>query len=631
MKLNALSCAKGLILLQAWGTASSWLLSWVNQFNPLGFSVATCATLFVAFPWILKSFPKALQTVRWQSWMRYPHRLWRRPSLLQFLPFWFFLFAGLAFAGGSIYPPTLYDALTYRLPRVLAWWMENHWFWIPTPNDRQNLSAPGFEWATATLFLIFRTDRLLFLPNILGYLLLPGLFFSAARSFGLPSKMSWIGMWFLPLGYCFVCQAASIGNDHYGAVFALSTLALAGQMKKYPSVQTAFWPILAAALLTNIKASNVALAPCLLTPLIGKLLRLLTSKPMTMLAITIFALSISFLPTAILNQNNAGHWSGAVSSDLKIKKPIAGLVGNLFQVSQDNLAPPVLPPAMAINRWLKSELEPSSLMRWIHSGFPRFSIGFRELLQEEGTGIGPFHFLLFLFALLCVFARPLRPDSAPTSDIMLIGFFSLAALLALFTQLGTEAAARIIAPFYPPLFLLTLSLLPRSPVSRHPYLVFWVTLAALSAMPLSILNPSRPKIPAPWILACVERIPGLPSSSLNRIRLVYQVYASRNDPFHSLRKHIPENINLIGLINSGDDNETSLWRPYGHRRVLSVFEETANPKVFPDTEAWIARRHIADALTKDTVWSKTWIEKATCPITLKASVGVEDWVLFLRR
>ena len=630
MKLNALSCAKGLILLQAWGTASSWLLSWVNQFNPLGFSVATCATLFVAFPWILKSFPKTLQTVRWHSWMRYPHRLWRRPSLLQFLPFWFFLFAGLAFVGGSFYPPTLYDALTYRLPRVLAWWMDNHWFWIPTPNDRQNFSAPGFEWATAPLFLIFRTDRLLFLPNIFGYLLLPGLFFSAARSFGLPPKMSWIGMWFLPLGYCFVCQAASIGNDHYGAVFALSTLALAGQMKKYPSVQTAFWPILAAALLTNIKASNVALAPCLLTPLIGKIFRLFTSKPLPMLAITIFALIVSFLPTAILNQHNAGHWSGSRSSNLKIKEPIPGLIGNLCQVSQDNLAPPLLPPAMGINRWLQRVVEPSSFVRWIHTGFPRFTIGYRELLQEEMAGIGPFHFLLFLFALLLVVARPVRLASSATPDILFIGISSLAALLALFTQLGTESTARVIVPFYPPLFLLALSLLPHRN-TYHPILVLWVTLAGISVLPLSVLNPSRPKIPASWILASVEHISALSPSSIDRIRLVYQVYASRNDPFHSLRKYIPENVRLVGLINNGDDNETSLWRPYGHRRVLSVFEDTANPKVFPDTEAWIARRHIADALNKDAVWSKTWTEKATCPISLKASVGVEDWVLFLRR
>jgi hypothetical protein len=508
--------------------------------------------------------------------------------------------------------------------------MENSWFWIPTPNDRQNFSAPGFEWATAPLFLIFQTDRLLFLPNICGYLLSPGLFFSAARSFGLPPKISWIGMWFLPLGYCFVCQAASIGNDHYGAVFALSTLALAGQMKKYPSVQTAFWPILAAALLTNIKASNVALAPCLLTPLIGKIFRLFTSKPLPMLAITIFALIVSFLPTAILNQHNAGHWSGSRSSNLKIKEPMPGLIGNLCQVSQDNLAPPLLPPAMGINRWLQRVVEPSSFVRWIHTGFPRFTIGYRELLQEEMAGIGPFHFLLFLFALLLVVARPVRLTSSATPDILFIGISSLAALLALFTQLGTESTARVIVPFYPPLFLLALSLLPHRN-TYHPILVLWVTLAGISVLPLSVLNPSRPKIPASWILASVEHISALSPSSIDRIRLVYQVYASRNDPFHSLRKYIPENVRLVGLINNGDDNETSLWRPYGHRRVLSVFEDTANPKVFPDTEAWIARRHIADALNKDAVWSKTWIEKATCPISLKASVGVEDWVLFLRR
>ena len=630
MKLNALSWAKGLIILQAWSTASSWILSLGNQFNPSGFIVAAFVTLFAALPWILKSFPKALQTIRWHAWRRYPQRLWRRPSLLRLLPFWFFLYAGLAFAGGSLYPPTLYDALTYRLPRVLAWWMENHWFWIPTPNSRQNLSAPGLEWITAPLFLVFKSDRLLFLPNIFGYLLLPGLFFSAARSFGLPSRMSWIGMWFLPLGYCFVCQAASIGNDHYGAVIALSTLALAGQMKKCPSVQTAFWPILAAALLTNIKASNVALAPCLLAPLIGKIFRLLASKPLPMLAITIFALLISFLPTAILNQRNAGHWSGSVNSDLKIKEPIAGVVGNLCQVFQDNLAPPLLPPAMEINRWLQRVVEPSSFIRWIHTGFPRFTVGFRELIQEEMAGIGPFHFLLFLFALLLIVARPWRLTSSPTPDILFIGISSLAALLALFTQLGTESTARIIAPFYPPLFLLALSLLPHRN-SFHPILVLWVTLAGISVLPLSILNPSRPKIPASWILASVKHISALSPSSIDRIRLVYQVYESRNDPFHSLRKHIPENVKIIGFVNNGDDNETSLWRPYGHRQVLSVFEETANPRFFPETAAWVARRHIADALIQDSIWAKAWREAGTFPVSMKASAGPEEWVLFLPR
>jgi hypothetical protein len=401
-------------------------------------------------------------------------------------------------------------------------------------------------------------------------------------------------------------------------------------MKKYPSVQTAFWPILAAALLTNIKASNVALAPCLLTPLIGKIFRLFTSKPLPMLAIAIFALIVSFLPTAILNQHNAGHWSGSRSSNLKIKEPMPGLIGNLCQVFQDNLAPPLLPPAMGINRWLQRVVEPSSFVRWIHTGFPRFTIGFRELLQEEMAGIGPFHFLLLLLALLLVVARPVRLTSSATPDILFIGISSLAALLALFTQLGTESTARIIAPFYPPLFLLALSLLPHRNVS-HPTLVLWVTLAGISVLPLSVLNPSRPKIPASWILAAVEHISALSPSSIDRIRLVYQIYKSRNDPFHSVRKHIPENVKIIGLVNNGDDNETSLWRSYGHRQVLSVFEETANPRFFPETEAWVARRHIADGLIQDSIWAKAWREAGTFPISIKASAGVEYWVLFLPR
>jgi hypothetical protein len=285
---------------------------------------------------------------------------------------------------------------------------------------------------------------------------------------------------------------------------------------------------------------------------------------------------------------------------------------------------------MGINRWLQRVVEPSSFVRWIHTGFPRFTVGFRELIQEEMAGIGPFHFLLFLFALLPIIARPWRLTSSSTPDILFIGISSLAALLALFTQLGTESTARIIAPFYPPLFLLALSLLPHRN-AFHPILVLWVTLAGISVLPLSVLNPSRPKIPASWILASVKHISSLSPSSIDRIRLVYQVYKSRNDPFHSLRKHIPENVKIIGLVNNGDDNETSLWRPYGHRQVFSVFEETANPRFFPETEAWVARRHIADALIQDSIWAKAWREAGTFPVSMKASAGAEEWVLFLPR
>jgi hypothetical protein len=342
-------------------------------------------------------------------------------------------------------------------------------------------------------------------------------------------------------------------------------------------------------------------------------------------------LAVSFLPTAFLNYRYAGHWSGVLESSLKVSRPAAGLVGNLIQLTQDNLAPPVLPPAMEVNRWLQKNIEPSPLIQWARSGFPRMSLGFRELLQEEGAGIGPFHFLFFLFALIFVFIRFVRLGALPAPGTLILGFCSIAAMLALFTQLGAEATARILTPFYPVFFLAALAWVSPCGQRGRCRLIVWTTLTAISVLPLSILNPSRPKLPVSWILNAVERAPGLSASSLDRIRLVYAVYQTRNDVFFPIRRQIPDEARVVGLFNNGDDNETSLWRPYGGRRVISVAENFVEISELPRAQAWVARRWVADRLNQDSVWAHAWREVGTFSLAMKASVGPENWVLYLPR
>ena len=73
-------------------------------------------------------------------------RCWRfrRP-----LPMVFAALAGLSLLGGLLHAPGNYDALTYRLPRLLHWLADGHWHWITTPNLRMNLSATNSEWLLA--------------------------------------------------------------------------------------------------------------------------------------------------------------------------------------------------------------------------------------------------------------------------------------------------------------------------------------------------------------------------------------------------------------------------------------------------------------------------------------------------
>jgi len=140
----------------------------------------------------------------------------RRP-----LPLIFFIAVLLGLAGGLIYPPNNYDALSYRIPRVLSWISNGSWYWIPTANDRMNYSGAVQEWLFSPLLITFQSDRLLFIVNVVSFALLPGLVFSLFRGLGILPRVAWWWMWLVPLCMGIVLQAGGIGNDLLGAFFFL--------------------------------------------------------------------------------------------------------------------------------------------------------------------------------------------------------------------------------------------------------------------------------------------------------------------------------------------------------------------------------------------------------------------------
>ena len=92
--------------------------------------------------------------------LRKQRRRFRRTFPLAFL-----ILALLAILGGALHPPSNYDALAYRVPRVLHWLAEGQWHWIYTDFQRVNTRACGIEWLSAPLIAFTKTDRLLFLIN----------------------------------------------------------------------------------------------------------------------------------------------------------------------------------------------------------------------------------------------------------------------------------------------------------------------------------------------------------------------------------------------------------------------------------------------------------------------------------
>jgi hypothetical protein len=560
------------ILVSAACVSAGWILSALHQVNLAGYAVfffVLAVVLAVAYKRPRREGPAARARTG-AKWAPRILRRFRRP-----LPLLFLLTAVLAFAGGAVHAPNNYDALTYRFPRMLHWWAASGWHWIATPNLRMNVSGTGFEWLMMPLFVVTHSDRFFFLINTVSYLLLPSLVFLAFAAAGLPRRVAWFWMWLLPAALCYAMQAGSISNDTIAVIYFLSAIYFALQARRTGNVRNLWLAFLAAGLLTGVKASNL---PLLLPvawafwPVLGLLKRRLASS----VAVVLLSMLVSFLPTAALNQHFTGNWGGDPKNTarIQVQKPLAGILGNGLQLGLQSLEPPFLPLAHSAAVWVWDRF-PERLQTILKKDFPCFVVGFGELPQEESAGVGIGITVIGIISLVAALRdrrrNPARPTVLAGSQGLGIGLLTWVALLVYMLKLGSEATSRLIAAYYP-LLLLPLLLNPAQSflVRQRRYKTLAVCVAMIALMAV-ILTPSRPLWPAEGFFDwAAHRVPK--NALIERGKLVYSIYYSRNDLFASIRQSIPPSVPVIGLIEGGDDAESSLWRPFGARRVTHVLE-----------------------------------------------------------
>jgi len=121
------------------------------------------------------------------------------------------------------------------------------------------------------------------------------------------------------------------------------------------------------------------------------------------------------------------------------------------------------------------------------------------------------------------------------------------------------------------------------------------------------------------------------SPQFNRVREVYQTYSQRDNCWDPILTTLPPNIETLGFFSHGDDLEAPLWKPFGLRRILSADEKDITTNDLPSAGAWLARRPIAEFLQSNHEWQLHWREAGIQSIAQKASVGGEEWALFLPR
>jgi len=622
-----------LALLWVWICAvlncAGWGLSAGHALNGWGYAAVILAGLLLLLFWRQTVVPTGSLAYHESRFLR---RI-RRP-----LPLAFLVLTGLMILGGLLYSPSNYDGMTYRVPRVLHWLAADQWHWIHTVYPRVNARACGIEWVSAPLILFSHSDRLLFLINVVSFLLLPGLVFSVFTRLGVRPRVAWHWMWIVPTGYCFLLQGGSSGNDLFGAPFVLAAIDFALRARTSHRARDFFGSILAAALMTSAKTSDLPLVLVWAVAIMPSW-RLMFRWPVKLALVGLVAIACSFLPMAALNQYYCADWTGWKSEGECAKSnPPLRLAANVVLVTLQNFTPPVFPLAGKWNAFATNHIPADLSMRLHQTVVEPEAVEFHldEMQIEENAGLGFGVCLLLLLSAVAAAVHRGSLFSAGRLDSRFViwqtslRWLPLISLLALLSQSEVFPISRILAPYYALLLPVCLAGAGQNWVVTRRWWRAAVKVVFLLAALLLIISPPRPLFPANTIFAALSaRHPD--SHLLARADTIYTLYHQRSDAFAPVLAEVPPDVRILGLFTY-DDPEASLWRPFGRRRILHIRPE--------DTDDYLKSEGIEYVLIdsgKLANWfhetPAEWVQrqKATVvkkiPLTLRASEGSVDWWL----
>ena len=613
----------------AYLNGTGWVLSGLHALNAWGYAAALLVGLGLLAVW------RKTSGVHLFDHLRGPvlRRRFRRPFPLAYL-----ILTGLILFSGVLYAPSNYDAMAYRLPRMLHWLAAGQWHWIHTIFPRLNGRACGVEWVLTPLIALTKTDRLLFLTNIISYLLMPGLIYSVFTRLGVRRRTAWHWMWIMPTGYCFLVQAGGLGNDVFGVPLALAAFDFALRAKSSGSARDFFTAILAAAMMTAAKTSNL---PLLLPWGIAMLScwRLVFRWPVRLAAVAVLAVFASFLPMAALNTHFAHDWTGLKSEGSSVvNDPPLRLVSNVIMVAIQNLVPPVFPWYKNWDQAVQNALPPALNQRlrlaYVEPGAAGFKLD--SMQTEENAGLG-FGVTLLLLASVVAATRQngwklfhWQFDSPAATGLTLLRWAPWISVLALLEQSTIFTIARVLTPYYG---LLLPALLAGPAQARLVRQGWWRLLAGavfIMALGLLAVLPARPLFPAQSLLAALPS--GAARSPLVQLaQRTYEIYSQRHDAFAPVLALLPPDAKTLGLFTY-DDPEAALWRPFGSRKIEHVCP--------PDTAADLKQKGIHYVLInpqKLEAWfhqpAADWVRSLggtvvqIIPLDIRVSDGPQDWWL----
>lgn len=553
-------------------------------------------------------------------------RIWKQappPERARFLAAWASpwpcLIVLLILTQIALYPPTMHDSLSYRLPRIFMALQEGKITNLVTPDWRMNSMPWGWE-MMAMPFAIINQINYVKIVNLIAFLLTYQILFDFSykgdtKESERRARLTAIAFATAPV---IITQASSTSNDLYtGALLLIGAYFI----RKYEEKPSQF-PVMAS-LLALLLAANVK--PQFLVFGAAWLAWWLFSPSTPWRAVSWKVLAIAFLPYLIVSPilllvsnymshgallgDSTGQLTGAKTTPIVMA--LAGTIQFLF--TQFQL--PVFPASETFSNFLNS----IPGMSWLNQQVPKFrpSVSFITLIDNASFGL--VHFSLICVGLFLAFRTPSRQEKI---WIITVSFgFLISASQVVPSSIGRSFMGFIclLLPIACP------AIAARCDSARMRFACLTCTLLGLLSM---ALNPSCPLWPSDTI---EQAFKDRNITQLSAEVAKYNNYRKRSNTGAGILDEVPKG-EPIGVLIRQVTPMINLWTPdWRDHRIIFVHEMKPEEIQAADFEWLVVTQkskedypQLFESFTNSPIWKKSKETKYLPNITQ----GAETWSIY---
>ena len=481
------------------------------------------------------------------------------------LAFWpFVLVAVLALVAAVAYPPTMLDALTYRLPRILLWLQDHNVHHFQTADARLNYMPQG--WGLATLPLIqLAGDRLVSFWNYASWVMFYFIAFDWALEISGSLSKSRIMAFIASTSTFAVLQACEAASDLFVTTLIMLCLRFVMQFER-----TRDWREIPAAVLCLFLAADAKSHVIVLALPLGIWFWVSFSNPWKSFrwrwlpGLIPLWLICSPALSWMLNFETYQSWSGKQLNSSFSGSPVWNILLGTVMTFWQMIQPPINPLAPALN----GRLEPVISHLGVCNLVPRFNLKSSPIGMVDGASLGLVLFVLLAAGVVLAIRRDRQTLHSWRGWAFVTGFAGCWLALSQFVPGAVGRIYCVFLFFAVPLAMTGWNLMRPQVLRVSLYLCLASSLLSL------VLNPGRPLWPASRVRQALAQVPRF--QQLAPIMDPYLLIPERARTGEALTQAIPDDEPAMVVLVGEDRPLLALFRPYSLGRDVLLLASHAN-------------------------------------------------------